>query len=45
LLNRDPKQRLGSVDDINDIINHPFFRDVDFDKLQRKELVPTYIPP
>ena len=33
LLDRNPKTRIGSKDDINEIINHPFFKDVDIDKI------------
>ena len=38
LLILDPERRIGSVD-YKDIKNHPFFKDVDFDKLH------TMIPP
>lgn len=33
LLDRDPWRRLGYKEDVNEIINHPFFKEVDFDKL------------
>ena len=36
LLDRNPLTRLGSVGDVKEIISHPFFKDVDFDKLVKK---------
>jgi len=34
LLDRDPEQRIGAgADDAQDIINHPFFADIDWDSL------------
>jgi hypothetical protein len=33
LLDRDPSKRLGYKEDVNEIVNHPFFKDVDFDAL------------
>ena len=36
--------RLGSKGDFNEIINHPFFRDVDFEKLLKKEIPAPYKP-
>jgi len=44
LLNRDPTKRLGSKDDVNDIKIHPFFKDISWDKLYRKEIDPPYKP-
>ena len=45
LLNRDPKQRLGSgPDDHNEVINHPWFDDIDWDKLQKQELEADFKP-
>lgn len=32
-MDRNPMTRLGSKDDVNDIVNHPFFADMDFAKL------------
>ncbi len=32
-MDRNPLHRLGSKDDVNDIVNHPFFADIDFQKL------------
>jgi len=44
LLNRDPKKRLGSRDDIEDIKVHPFFKDMSWQKLLAKEIDPPYKP-
>ena len=37
LLQRDPKKRIG-YDDENEIKNHPFFKDIDFDALYNKNI-------
>jgi len=42
LLTRDPAKRFGS--DFNVIKNHPFFADLDWDKLERKEIDPPFKP-
>lgn len=39
LLNRDPNHRIG-VKDKNDLKRDPFFKDIDWDKLLRKEYPP-----
>jgi len=44
LLNRDPKKRLGSKDDVNDIKVHPFFKTVSWEKMMKKEIDPPYKP-
>lgn len=44
LLNRDPKKRLGSKDDVDDIKAHPFFKSISWEKLFKKELDPPYKP-
>mmetsp|Transcript_17390 Transcript_17390/g.20187 ORF Transcript_17390/g.20187 Transcript_17390/m.20187 type:complete len:299 (+) Transcript_17390:832-1728(+) len=43
LLDRDPNTRLGS-NGYSEVINHPFFKDVDFDALMRKDIEPPYKP-
>ena len=40
LLNKDPAQRLT----IEQVKNHPFFADLDWDKVTRREVTPEYIP-
>jgi len=44
LLDRNALTRLGSNGDVNEVISHPFFQTVDFDKLQNKSIVPPYKP-
>jgi len=44
LLKTDPEKRLGSKG-TEEIKSHPFFRDVDYEKFQRLEVTPPYIPP
>jgi hypothetical protein len=36
--------RLGSKNDADEIINHPWFQDVDWDKLMKEELPSPFIP-
>lgn len=45
LLQKDPELRLGhGPEDAAEIKAHPFFSDIDFDKLRRKEIPPPFIP-
>lgn len=45
LIERDPAKRLGSSPrDGNDIMEHPFFADIDFKKLKHKEIPPPFVP-
>jgi serine/threonine protein kinase SCH9 len=44
LLNRNPKHRLGAVDDAEELKRHPFFADIDWEKLQKKEITPPFKP-
>lgn len=44
LLDCNPTKRLGTENDILDVANHAFFSDVDFDKLQKKEIEAPYKP-
>ncbi|PGH32588.1 AGC/AKT protein kinase [[Emmonsia] crescens] len=44
LLNRNPKHRLGAIDDAKELMAHPFFHDVDWDALGRKNVVPPFKP-
>ena len=44
LLERDPNKRLGgSVKDAQEIKEHPYFKDVDWDKIYKKEIKPPII--
>jgi protein-serine/threonine kinase len=44
LLNRNPKHRLGAVNDAKDLREHSFFKDIDFDALSKKQLTPPFKP-
>jgi len=44
LLNRDPRKRCGSRDDVDDIKSHPFFKELNFAKLMKKEVDVPYKP-
>ncbi|KAF3907934.1 Phototropin-2 [Orbilia brochopaga] len=43
LLNPDPKYRLGAAG-FETLTSHPFFRDIDFDALMRREIDPVFVP-
>ncbi|KAI0004673.1 kinase-like domain-containing protein [Xylariaceae sp. FL0662B] len=44
LLNRNPKHRLGAIDDAEELKRHPFFADVDWDVLSKKLITPPFKP-
>lgn len=44
LLNRNPKHRLGAKDDAKELMAHPFFHDIDWDALGRKQVIPPFKP-
>jgi len=44
LLNRDPKKRLGSTLDVEDLKAHAFFKPIDFAQMHAKTLDPGYHP-
>ena len=45
LLIKDPKYRLGGGErDGHEIMEHPFFYDIDFDKLFKREIKPPFTP-
>lgn len=44
LLNRDPSKRLGSGKDLDDVKSHAFFKDLNWDKMMRKEIEVPYKP-
>lgn len=44
LLNRDPRQRLGSTNGIQDFKDHPYFAGIDWVKLYEKKMPPPFIP-
>lgn len=44
LLNRNPKHRLGATRDAEELKDHPFFADIDWDALAKKNVVPPFKP-
>jgi serum/glucocorticoid-regulated kinase 2 len=44
LLDKNKKKRLGCNGDVSEILAHPFFADLDLEKLLRKEVEPPYVP-
>lgn len=44
LLSKDPKTRLGTTGDIDEILQHPWFADVNLDDLMNKKIPSPYIP-
>jgi len=44
LLNRDPSERLGAADDVNDIRKHAWFEDINWVKILEKQIEPPYRP-
>lgn len=44
LLDRDQKKRLGSINDADDIVNHPWFADMNWEKLMAKEIPSPFMP-
>lgn len=44
LLNRNPKHRLGANGDAQELMDHPFFSDIDWKALNRKEVIPPFKP-
>jgi len=44
LLSRDPETRLGSKEDAKELMNHPFFEGIDWQKLYNREYKPPFNP-
>jgi hypothetical protein len=44
LLTKDKGQRLGRVNDVKDVMAHPWFASINVEKLLRKEIVPPFKP-
>lgn len=44
LLNRNPRHRLGANGDAEELKKHPFFSDVDWEALSKKNVVPPFKP-
>ena len=45
LLKKKPSERLGFKNDVKEVMDHPFFKSIDVEKLLKKEIVPEYKPP
>ena len=44
LLDKNPQKRLGTANDADEIVNHPFFADIDWDKLMNKQIDAPFKP-
>ena len=44
LLDKDKTQRLGSTDDIDEIMSHPYFATLSVEDLKAKKMTPPFIP-
>jgi serine/threonine protein kinase len=44
LLNRNPKHRLGAIDDAEELKRHAFFGDIDWDLLAKRLITPPFKP-
>lgn len=44
LLERDPEKRIGFKEGACEIINHPFFKNIDWDELKQKLIKPPFKP-
>lgn len=44
LLNRNPRHRLGATKDAMELMEHPFFRDIDWSALSKKLITPPFKP-
>lgn len=44
LLNRNPKHRLGAIDDGRELRAHPFFADIDWEALRQRKIPPPFKP-
>ena len=45
LLEKDPQKRIGSSEqDFKDIMQHAFFEDLNWEKLEKKQITPRYKP-
>ena len=44
ILQKNPDDRLGALNDFEEIKAHVFFSSIDFDKLEKREIVPPFVP-
>jgi len=43
-MDKNPETRLGSKGGISEVLGHPYFTGIDFDKLKRREYKSPFIP-
>lgn len=44
LLAKNPAERLGNTPDESDVLKHPFFKEIDFAKLEAGQIKPPTVP-
>ena len=44
LMNKNPDRRLGSVSDVDEVMEQPFFAPIDWSDLQKKRITPPFKP-
>ncbi len=44
LLTKDYMQRLGYTNDVDEVLAHPFFRDINLTDLLKKKIKPSFVP-
>ena len=44
LLEKDPKKRLGFTGDADEVVNHPWFKDMDWDGIMSKSIKAKFVP-
>jgi hypothetical protein len=44
LLEKDRKQRLGQKNDVDEVLAHPFFKNMDRERLLKKEIPAPFMP-
>ena len=44
MLHKNPDERLGALNDFEEMKAHVFFSSIDFDKLEKREIVPPFVP-
>lgn len=45
MLNKDRRYRLGANGDMDEVLTHPFFADLDMNMLLQKKIPAPYVPP
>jgi hypothetical protein len=43
-MDKNPDTRLGSKGGFSEVISHPYFHGIDFEKLKRREYKSPYVP-